>query len=102
MAEVQQNSFNIDAHYSTETKVKRPKITAAEAPGVLPAVHVFSDKDASKKMKSINTDIYEGAKKEKSKNEFNKSLYFKIFGGVTLLTAGIAGVHKIRKFFRKS
>ena len=38
---------------------------------------------------AINTDIYQGTKKEKAKNDFNKSLYFKIFGGVALATAGI-------------
>lgn len=102
MTDIAQNNFNLEAHYSNETKVKRPQITAAQAPGDLPTVHVFSDKDASKKMSVINNDIYEGTKKKKTKHEFNKSLYFKIFGGVTLLTAGIAGVSKIRKFFRKS
>lgn len=40
--------------------------------------------------------------KGESKNDFNKSLYFKIFGGVALATAGIAGINKIRDFFRKS
>lgn len=40
--------------------------------------------------------------KGESKNDFNKSLYFKIFGGVALATAGIAGINKIRSFFRKS
>ena len=39
---------------------------------------------------------------EKTKNDFNKKLYFKIFGGVALFSAGIAGVYKIRNFFRKS
>lgn len=92
----------IEAHYTTETKVKRPKINAAEAPAVLPQHHLFSDKDAQQRMNSINSDIYEGTKKEKSKHEFNKSLYFKIFGGVALFTAGIAGISKIRNFFRKS
>ena len=36
------------------------------------------------------------------KNEFDKKLYFKIFGGVALASAGIAGIYKIRNFFRKS
>ncbi len=96
------NNNYLEAHYSTETKVKRPKVVAAEAPAILPKHKLFSNKDADKKMQKINTDIYEGAKKEKTKNDFNKKLYFKIFGGITLLTAGIAGVHKIRNFFRKS
>ena len=92
----------IEAHYTTDTKIKRTKTAAAEAPAVLPKHTLFSEQDAGNKIRAINTDIYEGAKKEKTKNDFNKALYFKIFGGVTLLTAGIAGVHKIRKFFRKS
>ena len=50
-------------------------------------------------MQSINTDIYEGAKKEKSNHEFNRKLYFKIFGGVALTAAGIAGFSKIRKWW---
>ena len=61
----------------------------------------------------VNTDIHpiDDSKLKKelgnvvriaSKNDFNKKLYFKIFGGITLLTAGIAGVYKIRNFFRKS
>lgn len=92
----------IESHYSSETKVKRPMISAAQAPAVLPKHKLFSNKEADQKMTAINTDIYEGAKKERKKHEFNKSLYFKIFGGVTLLTAGIAGISKIRSFFRKS
>ena len=92
----------IEAHYSTDTKVKRTKTGAIEAPAVLPKHQLFSDSIANQKINSINTDIYEGAKKEKKKHEFNKSLYFKIFGGVTLLTAGIAGIYKIKNFFRKS
>ena len=91
----------IEAHYTTETKVKPPKILA-EAPVTLPKQVIFSDTEASGKIQEINTDIYEGAKKEKKKHEFNKSLYFKLFGGAALLTAGIAGINKIRKFLKKS
>ena len=96
------NNNYLEAHYSTETKVKRPKLVAAEAPASLPKQVLFSNQDADKRMQQINTDRYEGAKKEKAKNDFDKKLYFKIFGGVTLLTAGIAGIYKIRNFFRKS
>ncbi len=96
------NNNYLEAHYSTETKVKRPKVVAADAPASLPKQVLFSNQDADKRMQQINTDIYEGAKKEKAKNDFDKRLYFKIFGGITLLTAGIAGIYKIRNFFRKS
>ena len=100
MSEIKNNY--LEAHYSTEIKVKRPKLVAAEAPASLPKQVLFSNQDADKRMQQINTDIYEGAKKEKAKNDFDKKLYFKIFGGITLLTAGIAGIYKIRNFFRKS
>ena len=53
-------------------------------------------------MDVINQDIYQGAKKEKSKNEFNKSLYFKIFAGLAIAIAGFACFRKIKNFFRKS
>ena len=100
MAEIG-NNF-LEGHYSDELKVKRPKISVAEAPMTLPKNNVYSEKEAKQKISILNNDIYEGAKKEKSKKEFNKSLYFKIFGGVALFSAGIAGVYKIRNFFRKS
>lgn len=92
----------IEAHYSNETKIKPPKIVAAEPPATIPRKALFSNAEADKRMQAINTDIYEGAKKEKAKNEFDKKLYFKIFGGVALASAGIAGIYKIRNFFRKS
>ena len=97
MSENVQN-YNIEAHYSNDMKVKRPKVTSFEAPPEIPKHKLFSDKDASKKMQQINTDIYEGSTKEKSQHEFNRKLYFKIFGGITLATAGIAGIGKIRKW----
>ena len=95
-------NYNIEAHYSKDTKIIRPKISVAQPPTSLPNMHLFSDKDAQVKMDKINVDIYNGTRKEKSKHEFNKSLYFKIFGGVGLTVAGIAGFDKLRKFFRKS
>lgn len=100
MTEVNKNI--LEGHYSTETKVKRPQINIAEAPEVLPKHALFSDREAKQKLNAIDSDIYQGTKKEKTKHEFNKSLYFKIFGGVTLATAGIAGINKIRKFFKQS
>lgn len=92
----------IEAHYTTDTKVKPANVGVAHAPLELPRHKPFSNDAAEQKMQAINTDIYVAARKEKKEHEFNKKLYFKIFGGVTLLTAGIAGVYKIRNFFRKS
>lgn len=87
----------LDSHYSNEMKVKRPNIVVADAPQTLPKHTVFSEQEATQILNKVNADIYEGTKKEKAKNEFNKSLYFKIFGGVALATAGIAGIYKLRK-----
>ena len=95
------SQYNIEAHTSSNMKVERPKLVPAEAPSVIPTTHLFSDADATKRMQSINTDIYEGSKKEKSKHEFNRSLYFKIFGGVLFATAGVAGISRIKKWFGK-
>ena len=50
------NNYNIEAHYSNDMKVKRPNVTSFEAPQIVPKHHLFSDKDASKKMQKINTD----------------------------------------------
>lgn len=101
MSEVSQSNYNIEAHYSDNMKVSRPKITSYEPPPNLPKNNLFSDKEANTKMQGINTDIYEGSQKEKSKHEFNRNLYFKIFGGITLAATGIAGISKIRKWLGK-
>lgn len=94
--------LNIDAHYSNDMKVKRPSVNIAAAPqGYINNTKLFSEDEANKKVQEMNTDIYEKASKERAKHEFNSSLYFKIFGGVILGAAGIAGYNKIKKFFRK-
>ena len=86
--------MSLEAHSSKNMKVKRPKITVNELTASLPVQKVFSDKEATKRMQAINTDIYEGAKKEKEKHEFNLKRYATIFGIITLLAAAIA-------YFRK-
>lgn len=87
------------AHYAKSMKVERPKTIISQGPSTLPHAYSFSDKEATKKMQQINTDIYEGAKKEKEKHEFNRKLYFKIFGGIAITAAGVAGFSKLRKWF---
>ena len=94
MTEIQNNI--LEGHYSTQAKVKRPKVTVAQAPMLLPKHKLFSEKEAEQKINSINNDIYAGAVNEKKKKEFNRSLYFKIFGGVAVAAAGIAGINKIK------
>ena len=92
----------LDSHYSTQTKVKPSKRAVAQAPAVLPKHKLFSNEEAEQKINSINNDIYSGTVNEKKKKEFNHSLYFKIFGGVALAAAGIAGINKIKSFFKSS
>lgn len=88
------DSLNLDAHTSNKMKVKRPKITVNDLKSVLPVQKTFSDKEATKRIQAINTDIYEGATKEKEKHEFNLKRYFTIFGIIALITAAIT-------YFRK-
>ena len=87
---------DIGAHYSTDMKVAKPKLTVYEAPPELPKHHLFSDKDATKRMQEINTDIYESSRKEKSNHGYSSSTYFKIFSGITLTALIIAGIRKFR------
>ena len=89
-----QEPFNLEAHNSANLKVERPKISPNDLMITLPVQKPFSDKEATKRMQTINTDIYEGATKEKEKHEFNYKRFFTIFGIITLLTGAIAYFHK--------
>lgn len=42
------NNNILEGHYSTETKVKRPKITVAEAPAALPKHTLFLKRSKAK------------------------------------------------------
>lgn len=90
-------AYNIEAHTSNNMKVKRPKVTPNDLTIILPDKKPFSDREATKKMQAINTDIYEGAKQEKEKHEFNTKRYFTIFGIIALLTAACACFRRGRK-----
>jgi len=89
-------SYNIEAHTSSNMKVKRPKVTPNDLAITLHQKPVFSDREATKRMQAINTDIYEGAVKEKEKHEFNLKRFFTIFGIIALLTGAIAYFRKGR------
>lgn len=116
------SSFNLEAHTSTDMKVKRPMVTPNDLTFIVPENKTYSDRDATKRIQTINTDIYEGAKQiqttnpkkygdakllqiinkdtyksvnqENEKHEFNYKRYFTIFGIFALLTAAIS-------YFRK-
>ena len=93
-------TINSQGYYSTENKVKIPQKIAIDPPIVLPKHKLFSEKEANTKINKINNDIYIESKKEKKRHEFNKPLFFKIFGTVTLSAIAIACFSKIRNFFR--
>ena len=89
-------SYQLEAHTSANMKVKRPKVTPNDLKLILPNKKPFSDAEATKKIQSINTDIYEGAKQEKEQHEFKFKRYFTIFGILALLTAAISYFRKGR------
>ena len=90
--------LNIKSHYSDNMKIQRPKIPAF-APGNLPNQHYIQSvtKEADTVVKQINNDIYTGVRKENNKHGFNKVLYFKIFGGITLATIIVTCLRKFKK-----
>jgi hypothetical protein len=89
-------SQNIDAHYTTNAKVVRSPRVAVSAPVNMPASHVFSDKDAKNKLKSINQDIYNDTNQAKKKSFTS---FLKVFGSIVML---IIGIRCAKKFFKKS
>ena len=96
------NGMNIDAHYSDSMKVKRPKIDPDKIKiGIPPQKSNFSDKEATARIQRLNSDIYEAHKKEKSSHEFNFKSYLKIIAGFVLAAAGIAGIRKLVRLFKK-
>ena len=92
---------NLDAHYTDNIKVKRPAIVANSADIKINAKPVYTDRDATLKIQKLNTDIYEGQQKEKSSHEFNFKTYCKIFAGIIIAAAGIAGIRAIIRHFKK-
>ena len=71
-------SMNLNAHYSTSSKVQRPLRNVASMPTNLPQTHLFNDIDANKKLHAINQDIYNGTKREKRRSD---NVFWKVFAG---------------------
>jgi len=92
----QNPDLNIQAHYSNDMKVKRVRRSVNNIPNSIPTHHLITPHEMDTKMRSINTDIYEGRQKEEANHVFNSKLYFKIFAGVTLFSAIIACIRKFR------
>ena len=88
------NSQNLNAHYSTNTKVQRPERPVAFAPASIPQPHLFDDKDANNRLKAINQDIYFDSKKEEKKPVLK---FLKFFG---ILVGSILAIKGIRTLFK--
>ena len=88
------NTQNLNAHYSNNSKVVRPKKVVVEAPNSIPENHLFNDISANKKMENICNDIYVETKKEVNRPENN---FIKYFAGGTAAILGFLGLRKLFK-----
>ena len=88
------SEINLNSHYSTNSKVDRPNRPVAMAPTSLPKAHLFNDKDANKRMKAINRDIYVDSKKEENSAGIKFLKFFGILVGAILMIKGLKNIFK--------
>ena len=92
------NNNNLEAHYSTNSKVQRPKITIANAPSSLPNKKMpYYDKDANKRMQAINDEIYKDYESEKQRKSSSAITFIST---IALAILTVLGIKKL--FFKKS
>ena len=94
MTEINSNLNNLNAHYSSQTKIEIPKHVVASGPNSLPGQHVYNDIDAKRRMRAINDDIYKTSKIQKNK-ESRK--FLKVFSAIVLAIIAALG---IKRFFK--
>ena len=82
-------AFNLEANSGSNMKLSRPKVSSADFTNALNNYTKYSNAESKKQLKAIDKDIYQRAKKEKDRHEFNFKRYFTIFGILGLLTAAI-------------
>lgn len=94
-------SQNLDAHYSTTSKVTKPEAKViVEGPPYLQSKPVFSDKEANKRIRELDKDVYQQYKNEK-KSESRK--FWSVFLASIVAILGIVGITKgIKHIFKKS
>ena len=63
MNEISQQQ-NLNAHYTTEAKVKRPERVVVSGPETIPVRYVYSDREANKKLETLNNDVYVAVQRE--------------------------------------
>ena len=101
MPEINFKSQNLDAHYSTTSKVTKPETrVVVEGPPYVENKAVFSDKEANKKIRELDRDVYQQSKKEKNSE---KRKFWSIFLGSIAAILCILGITKgIKHIFKKS
>lgn len=60
---------DIEAHYSTVSKVDKPKRVVVEGPNNIPVRHVYTDKEANARLAAINNDVYVSVQNTPKKNK---------------------------------
>lgn len=88
------NYQNLNSYYSTDTKAHRPERVVVSGPNSLPVQHLFDDRDANNRLKSINEDIYSSYKKEEKAETKN---FIKFFAGAVAITLAFLGIKKLFK-----
>ena len=88
------NPQNLNSYYSSDTKAHRPERVVVSGPNSLPVQHLFNDRDADNRLRSINKDIYLNYKKEEKAETKN---FIKFFTGAVAIILAILGV---KKFFK--
>lgn len=73
MAEIQE-AQNLNAHYTTNAKVVRPKNVVVSGPENIPRAHVYNDIDANNRLNAINNDIFVDSQKIPKKQNKKKFL----------------------------
>ena len=73
MSEISE-SQNLNAHYTTNSKIVRPAHVVVSGPENIPHVHLYNDADANNRLNAINQDIFEDSKKVPKKAKKKKFL----------------------------
>ena len=86
--------YNLNSHYSSNSKVNRPQRVIVTGPNDLPKVHLYNDRDATNRVKAINNDIVLDYKQEKNKDGVN---FTKGFVAIILGILAFLGIKKVIK-----
>ena len=89
-------TYNINAHYTNNSKVQRPKIIVNNSPAVLPYNKLYDSEATDKHIKDINNELMQKHKKDEKKELRN------FIKGTALFALSILAFLGIKKFFKKS